>query len=182
MVSTEISWYQPIDSDSVEPWCLEVIEPSGRGGSGIMNGAKQGLGGSFATGEVDEAYQYIIRFWAKNKYETIRIHFNDLTGNPNSAVYLSEARIYATECYMDKACGLCGFYDGDALNDFTYRMNYNYAPQIPDNSTLGISYEEISVDGVYDAHSQDPWDRMQEFTYHWKSNDTIYQQYKQLLQ
>ena len=158
-------------NSSVEPWCLQVIEPSNRA-RGNGNGLGLGGYGSYGAGEVDEAYQYIIRFWAKNKYETIRIHFNDLTGNPTSAVYLSEARIYATKCYMDEACGLCGYYDGDPLNDFTYRLDYNHAIHNPDLFPFG--YTQISVHNAHDAYSQDSWDRMQQFTYEWKSNDTMY--------
>ena len=54
-----ISWYKPSD-ESIEPWCLEVIEPSGL----LMADNTS----SYGTGqEVDEAFQWIIRFWSKNQ-------------------------------------------------------------------------------------------------------------------
>ena len=109
-----------------------------------------------------ESFQYIVRFWTKNQYETLCVHFDDLTGLTSSAIYLSEARLYATECYVKEACGLCGYYSGGDTDDFRFRLDYHAA-----DSEFG----SISTDGVWDAHSLEPWVRMQNFTLQWMSQD-----------
>lgn len=156
-----ISWYKP-SSESIEPWCLEVIEPSGL----LMADNAT----SYGTGiEVDEAFQYIIRFWSKRSHETLRIHFDDLTGSVSSAIYLSKARIYTTQCAMMESCGLCGYYTGDHRDDFRYRVDY-------DNAVDEDDFGQISTEGVYDAHSLDPWLRSQNMTQHWKNRDILYRE------
>ncbi len=166
----EISWYKPSD-DSIEPWCLDIIEPSYGNNSTNKTGKgtrddNNNIIGSHGNVEMNEKFQYIIRFWTKEKYETLRIHFDDLTYLPASALYQSDARIYTTHCYKEKACVLCGYYNDIPNDDFTYRIDYHDATSeiIGDNSD---DFYNLSTTNADDPHNIDSWYRTQNFTVQW---------------
>ncbi len=104
------------------------------------------------------------RFWTIEKYETFRIHFNDLTGTSPTNLYNSVARIYTTQCFKKHACGLCGLYNDDPNDDFTYRIEY-------DNAITTNNFYIIDATNADDPNNLESWVRTQNFTVQWVNND-----------
>ena len=79
----------------------------------------------------------------------------------------SYSRIYLTRCFEERTCGLCGVWDGDTTNDFTFVDD--------DGSRQNEDGSEFSTVGVSDIFSisQDQWDQVQEFGFEWTDQDLI---------
>eukprot|EP01084_Bolivina_argentea_P216073 367059_1 len=97
---------------------------------------------------------YELRIWTTTEIESIKIIIRDITGSK----YLTDAymEISVSECFMGETCGLCGYYNGNNIDDLMRR-----------NPTDSNDY--ISTDFIDDFTSQTAFNRIINHLSNWNS-------------